>query len=91
VTPEIERLESDEVEPGLLRALERPFAGAPDSWMHPEPQLVDETGRQQVARQLTAADQDQVAVELLLQPGHALCELALDHAGVPVERPLQRP
>jgi hypothetical protein len=57
--------------------------------MDPEHQLVDETGREQIARQLTAAGHEQVAVEFVLQLPHALRELALDHGRVPVERPVQ--
>jgi len=36
--------------------------------MEPEPELVDEPPLEQVPRQLSAADEEQVAVLLLLQP-----------------------
>ena len=59
--------------------------------MEREAQLVDEVVREQVARELAATGQDQVAVELALQASDRLGGVPLEQRGVPLERALHRP
>jgi hypothetical protein len=57
----------------------------------PEPELVDDPVREQAPRELAAADRQELTVELALQAGHRLAEIALEERGVPRERLAERP
>jgi hypothetical protein len=59
--------------------------------MEPEPELVDETVGEQVPRELAAADEDEVALPLRLQPCDSLGRVSFDQTRVPLERLAKRP
>jgi hypothetical protein len=59
--------------------------------MKPESQLVDEVVRNQMAGELTAADGEEISVELFLQFRYGVRHIPLDQRGVPRQRLPQRP
>lgn len=59
--------------------------------MKPESQLLDEVVRSQMAGELTAADREEISVELFLQFRYGVRHIPLDQRGVPRQRLPQRP
>jgi hypothetical protein len=58
--------------------------------IHPEPELVEDAAQDEVAPELAAAGEEQVAIVLVLQFSHSLHGVALDHRRVPLERAVER-
>jgi hypothetical protein len=87
----VERLGPKELKADLCVVLKRPLAPAPYGRMKPESQLVDEVVRNQMAGELTAADGEEISVELFLQFRYGVRHIPLDHRGVPRQRLPQRP